>query len=84
MEVFSFNRGSNLHSYLSTGHKKTIELLIEKGANVNAVENTWSMTPLNLLVARDEDRNQEYWTEDDTLSNSNFSFICFWLVNQMS
>lgn len=59
---------------LSTGHKNAIEMLIEKGADVNAVENTWKMTPLHFLVIYDQRRNRAHWTEDDTLSNLQFQF----------
>lgn len=55
---------------LSTGHKKVIELLIEKGSNVNAVEKRWNMTPLHLIVLYDSSfSGHEDWTDDDYLSN---------------
>lgn len=54
--------------FLLIGYKKTIELLIEKGANVNA-ENKWKWTPLHYVVSLDPlFGGHEDWTDDDYLS----------------
>lgn len=51
-------------------------MLIEKGANVNAVDYC-KITPLHNLVALDTlSHGHEDWTEDDYLSNFQFQF-CF-------
>lgn len=70
IEIYAFS--------ITSGHKKAIELLIEKGANVNAVEKTWNMTPLHFIALFDRERNEfKNWTEDDSLSNftQNFKFF---------
>lgn len=54
---------------VSTGYKKAIELLVEKGANVNAVENDKKMTPLHYIALYDPSSQNKDWTEDDSLSN---------------
>lgn len=47
-------------------------MLIEKGANVNAVDR-WNMTPLHYIVLFDsEERGHENWTDDDYLSKFQF------------
>lgn len=52
-----------------TGHKEVIELLIEKGSNVNAVENEYNMTPLHFIAALDSTNfGHENWTDDDYFS----------------
>lgn len=72
----------NLYSYWSIEHKRAIELLIEKEANVNAVESRGKMTPLHYIAAFDSSAYSTYsaldssihknWTKNDYLSNSNF------------
>lgn len=52
------------------GHKKAIELLIEKGTNVNAVENRDGMTPLHYIAMVDSSsQSHKDWSEDDQISN---------------
>lgn len=64
----SFSIVDKIYTFaLSTGHKRTIELLLEKGAHINAVENNWQMTPLHFLVVLAD------WNEDDKLRNSTIS-----------
>lgn len=70
-EAFSFTEMSLNFCKLSTGHKKIIEILIEKGANVNAVDNN-KMTPLHYIASYDHRPNRVNWTEDDRLSNFRF------------
>lgn len=72
---FQVNRANSdgytpLHFAIIGGHKKAIEMLIEKGSNVNAVENNFKMTPLLFVVIQDS------WNEDDKLSMYNFNLIC--------
>lgn len=55
------------------GFKRSIELLVEKGANVNAASKRTKMTPLLILLDSDQDRWVE-WTSDDTISKLNFIF----------
>lgn len=64
----------NFHFYCaSTGFKKAIEMLIEKGANINAVEDRWKMTPLHYVARAEAARHhQDHWTEDDYLSKFRF------------
>lgn len=54
-------------------------MLIEKGANEGAVDETWNMTPLHYLAILDSSKSAkpEYsdWTDDDTLSNLNFTSV---------
>ena len=58
---------------LSIGHKKAIKMLVERGANVNAVdgnERLFKMTPLHYIALFDtSNRGHEDWTEDDRCSN---------------
>lgn len=66
---------------VSTGHKKAIELLIEKGADVNAAENRWKHTPLHWIALFSSSvHGHENWTEDDRLSNFQFNFCYFLLL----
>lgn len=52
-------------------------MLIERGANVNAVD-AEKNTPLHYIAAMDNDfGGHEDWTEDDSLSNSNFLIFGF-------
>lgn len=68
-----------LHYAVIEGDKKAIELLIEKGANVNAVDYR-NMTPLHYVAFFDIlSRGYENWTEDDSLSNFNSNSFHFWL-----
>lgn len=61
----------------STGHKNAIARLIEKGANVNAAENKWKMSPLHYVATLDPSFDgHEHWTEDNSLSNFNFTSTC--------
>lgn len=66
----------NLNFYIhklspNTGHKKAIELLIQKGANINAVESISKMTPLHMIAKFDlKNLRSIGWTEDDRLGNS--------------
>lgn len=61
---------------MTIGHKKTAELLIEKGSNVIAVENKWKWTPLHYIASiKSSSHAHEDWTEDDRLSNFNFVLI---------
>lgn len=54
---------------MTTGHKKSIELLIENGANANAVDH-WKMTPLHYIAIMDFTNGaNDDWTEGDSLSN---------------
>lgn len=69
-------------SSVNVGHRKEIEMLIEKGADVNAVSKSLStstnapkMTPLHYLASHDAKKTaHEHWTDDDNLSN--FNLIC--------
>lgn len=56
-----------------TGYKKAIELLVEKGANVNDAQNKWKMTPLHYIALYDH----KDWTDVDNLSNSRQCFCVF-------
>lgn len=59
---------------LSTGLKKLIELLIEKGANVNAKDGM-QQTPLHYITKLGLlRRRRKNWTRNDNLSNSQFHF----------
>lgn len=63
---------------LSPGYKNTIEMLIEKGANVNAAEEVWHNTPLHFVAMVDSHspyHDLKNWTEDDSLSNFQFYFF---------
>lgn len=52
-------------------------MLIEKGANINAVESRWKMTPLHCIaLVEAARRHQDHWTEDDYLSKFQFQ-LCF-------
>lgn len=63
---------------VSPGYKMAIELLIKKGAFVNAVTIS-KLTPLHYVAWHDSlNRNQKDWTGDDDLSN--FNFACFKLL----
>lgn len=54
-------------------------MLIERGANVSAVENTWKMTPLHYLASyASTQRSHGHWTDDDYLSNFQFRFSVFY------
>lgn len=49
--------------------------MIEHGANVNAVESEWKMTPLHwIAVLNSSSPQHEDWTDDDSLSNL-YNFI---------
>lgn len=62
-----------LSNYVTTGYKKVIEMLIKKGADVNAVDSE-KMTPLHYVAAMDNDfGGHEDWTEDDSISNFDFT-----------
>lgn len=57
-------------------------MLIEKGANVNAISNYREMTPLHYIVMYDSDRDDIFisperrsWTDDDYLSNIQFHHL---------
>lgn len=54
------------------GYKKAIELLIEKGSDVNATQKQWSMTPLHLIALFNAASFNHYWTEDDRISSLDF------------
>lgn len=63
---------------ISAGHKKAIEMLILKGANVNVAERKRQMTPLHYIALYDSSfRGYEDWTEDDYLSNYQFRLRYF-------
>lgn len=63
-------------NFVTSGHKKAIELLIKKGANVNAVENRWKATPLHYIALVEAARyHQNYWTEDDYLRKFESYFL---------
>lgn len=52
-------------------------MLIERKANVNAVDDE-GCTPLHYVAAMDNEfGGHEDWTEDDSLSNSEFHFFNF-------
>lgn len=54
---------------ISNGYKKAIEMLIEKGADVNVADKT-KTTPLHSIALYDSSfPGYEKWTEDDLLSN---------------
>lgn len=67
----------NLYEFVSTGYKKLIELMIEKGADVNAVENKLKLTPLHIIASYQSMGGYfDYdWNEDDSLSNFPFHFF---------
>lgn len=61
---------------VNTGYKTIIKLLIEKGANVNALENIYKMTPLHFIVLLDSSKpGHKDWTDNDYLSNSNLTCV---------
>lgn len=74
MSSFSHAHGrTSQNTNLSSGYKKAIELLIEKGSNVNAVQNERKLSPLHLIAALNISfSGHDNWTEDDRLSNFNF------------
>lgn len=60
-----------------TGYKKAIEMFIEKGSNVNAVDNK-KMTPLHYLASLDSsNKGHRNWTEEDNLRKFNLNFCAF-------
>lgn len=62
------------------GHKKAIEMLIEKGANVKVADD-YKMTPLHYIALYDSTiHGYEHWTEDDSLSNLRFHFCAIQAV----
>lgn len=71
-----------INCHTKTGHKKAIELMLQKGVNVNAVENRWNLTPLLYIAVFDfSNEGHNDWTEDDRFSNFKFipSVTCFFL-----
>lgn len=59
---------------LSTGYKTAIELLIEKGSNVRAVDNK-NMTPLHYIALLESSNvGHRNWPEEDTLGKLLFGF----------
>lgn len=69
-----------LHFAISGAHKKAIEMLVERGLNVNA-KDIKKMTPLHYIAYYNAERRdregQENWTEDDDLSNVHFRLCIF-------
>lgn len=69
-EAFSFENKTDCKIQIFwTGFKTTIELLVEKDANVNEEHGERKLTPLHTLVAAD--RSGVEWTNDDTISKLN-------------
>lgn len=67
-----------LTNYIKTGFKKSIEKLIEKGANVNAVDDSFNMTPLHFIAVVDSSRSKyPNWTDEDGLSKFPFSILLY-------
>lgn len=77
---FGFNQMCWI-SVVETGYKKLIDLMIEKGADVNAVENKLKLTPLHIVASHQSMRGyyDHEWNDDDSLSNFPFHFFCFWV-----
>lgn len=66
---------TNCRPIVFIGHKKAIEKLIEKGANVNAVESEQHRTPLHYIAYFDFPSSPpKNWTADDSLSWSQCQF----------
>lgn len=64
----------NFRVILGTGHKKSIEMLIENGANVKC-HDKWNMTPLHYIAIMDFTKGaNDDWTEEDSLSNFEYIF----------
>lgn len=60
---------------LSTGYKKAIKLLIEKGANVKAVDSK-NMTPLHFIALLESSNvGHRNWPEEDTLGKLRFHLV---------
>lgn len=57
-------------------HKKAIEMLIERGANVNA-QDAYKTTPLHFIAMIDQRHMHKNWTIDDSLSNRQLLFLHF-------
>lgn len=78
-KYFCFLNFCLIFKAIHKGHKKTIEILIEKGASVN-VKDKWNLTPLHYIALYDSStRGYEHWTDDDHLSNVQFFHFCDFL-----
>lgn len=77
LDVSDKINGISMFSFVNTGHKKAIEMLIDNGSDINAgdIDN---MTPLHYIVSYDSSkRGHSSWTEDDYLSKFTFYLCCF-------
>lgn len=67
-----------LHKAILGGHKIAIELLVERGANINAKEKIRNMTPLHYMAIIDSSsfHSHKNWSEDDRISKIALALFC--------
>lgn len=66
-----------LHKAILRGHKQAIELLVKRGANVNAKEQNRNMTPLHYMAIVDSPAffGHKNWSEDERISKSSMAYF---------